>query len=82
MFLEGGASSGKLFPRREERSREQLDGALQSVQTAYLVVCPREVLMRRDTCSDLGAGQKVTITNATQLALSPGFKEKEWSRLI
>ena len=67
MLSEGGVSSGKLFPRGEERSREQLDGALQSVQTAYLVVCPREVLMRRDTCPDLTAGHKFISTQDIEL---------------
>ena len=46
MFSKGKASSGQ-----KERSQEELDDVCKEMLSlAYLVVCLREVLMRRDTC--------------------------------
>ena len=49
---------GQLISPEEERPREQQDDVLQNdAQMAYLVVCLRDILARRDTHLDLCVSQ-------------------------
>jgi len=61
--LEGRVSSGLLIPRKEECPQAQLDDALrEKLCLAYPIVYLLEFLIRRDTCLDFDAGQKLSTT--------------------